>query len=261
MAAAGGDGGQAAFGAGGVGGQGGTRGAGGLGGTGVGGTRRRRQHGRKRYWRWIGQLRQCVLDRGHRQLSVELGDWRRRRSRRRRRLWQRRWGRHRVPRVATGSPAPVAQAAPAASATPAWAARSSMPTSGTLTIAPRLGTKKGSKQSKATDTITANQANGGPAGLGGAGGGAAGGQGQAPGGTAGQAFPGTPGVAGVAGAGIGGGLELFPGGHVTIDNTNITGNTASTSEQRRRRDVLDVTNADGTGGWDACRASHSPDSH
>ncbi len=46
----------------------------------------------------------------------------------------------------------------------------------------------------------------------------------------GQAHPGAAGVAGVAGVGIGGGLDLLPGGTVTIDNTNITGNTASTSD-------------------------------
>ena len=42
-------------------------------------------------------------------------------------------------------------------------------TTGTLTIAPRTGARRGSKQSKSTDTITANQAIGGPAGLAGAG--------------------------------------------------------------------------------------------
>jgi hypothetical protein len=30
--------------------------------------------------------------------------------------------------------------------------------------------------------------------------------------------------------GIGGGVDLFPGGTVTIDNTNITGNNATTSD-------------------------------
>ena len=41
-------------------------------------------------------------------------------------------------------------------------------TTGTLTIQPRLGVKKGTKQAKATDVITANQANALSAGLGGA---------------------------------------------------------------------------------------------
>ena len=102
--------------------------------------------------------------------------------------------------------------------------------SATLVLAPRLGAKKGSKQFKATDTISANQANQGSGGRGGAAGGAIGGQGQTPGGPAGQAFPGIAGVAGVEGVGLGGGLDFFPGGDVTIDNTNITGNNASTAD-------------------------------
>ena len=88
----------------------------------------------------------------------------------------------------------------------------------------------GSKQSKATDTVTGNQANRGPGGAGGLAGGVVAGDGGTPHGTAGAAFPGSPGAAGVAGVGVGGGLDLLPGGTVVIDNTTITGNTASTTD-------------------------------
>src|SRR5262249_62280626 len=102
--------------------------------------------------------------------------------------------------------------------------------SGTLTIQPRLGSHKGSKQSKATDTITGNQANLGPGGAGGPAGGVVAGSGGSPNGSAGAAFPGATGVAGVSGAGVGGGLDLLPGGTAVIDDTAITGNTASTAD-------------------------------
>ena len=46
---------------------------------------------------------------------------------------------------------------------------------------------------------------------------------------AGPAFPGTPGASGLSGTGIGGGLNLLAGGTVVIDDTNITGNHATTS--------------------------------
>jgi hypothetical protein len=62
---------------------------------------------------------------------------------------------------------------------------------------------------------------------GGSGGGATGGQGGTPGGSNGQAHPGTPGATGTAGLGVGGGLDLAPGGTATIDNTTISGNSAS----------------------------------
>src|SRR5262249_1166900 len=100
--------------------------------------------------------------------------------------------------------------------------------SGTLTLAPRLGARRGSRQSAATNTITTGQANRGLGGPGGAAGGAIGGPGQAPGGTDGQAFPRGPGAAGGAGMGRGGGIHLVPGGKVTIDDTRVTGNNAST---------------------------------
>ncbi len=103
-------------------------------------------------------------------------------------------------------------------------------TSGTLTIAPRLGAARGSRQAWATDTITGNQAIRGMGGQGGAGGAAFGGLGGAPGGRAGQAFTGAPGAAAVAGVGAGGGLDLFPGGIVIIDNADITSNNASTPD-------------------------------
>ena len=40
---------------------------------------------------------------------------------------------------------------------------------------------------------------------------------------------GTTGNAGVAGTGMGGGLDLIDGGTALIDNTNVSGNTATTS--------------------------------
>jgi hypothetical protein len=98
-----------------------------------------------------------------------------------------------------------------------------------LTIAPRLGAKKGSKQSNASDTITANQAILGAGGRGGLGGGASAGNGGAPNGSAGTASTGTAGLGAVSGVGDGGGLTRFLGGSVTIDSTNITGDNASTA--------------------------------
>jgi hypothetical protein len=120
-------------------------------------------------------------------------------------------------------------------------ARGGSSTSATLTLAPRLGARRGSRQSSAVDTVTANQANRGLGGPGGAGGGASGGLGAAPGGRAGQAFPGMPAAAGAPGAGVGGGLDLLAGGVVTIDNTAISGNNSSTPRQRRLRHVLGLT--------------------
>ena len=101
---------------------------------------------------------------------------------------------------------------------------------GTLTIAPRFGAKKGSNQSKAVNLITANQAFSAPeeavvprampfqaqaAAL------------TAP---PARSFPSKPGTPGATGAGIGGGLYLVAGGKAVIDNTNTTGNHASTSD-------------------------------
>ena len=59
-------------------------------------------------------------------------------------------------------------------------------------------------------------------------GGVLGGPGHTPGGRDGQAIPGGFGIQGSNGAGNGGGLDLMPGGRVTIDDTNITGNNATT---------------------------------
>lgn len=101
---------------------------------------------------------------------------------------------------------------------------------GVLTINPRLGAKKGSKQFKATDTITANSAH---LGLGGSGGNLGIGQagiGGGPNGAAGTSFPGHVGTAGNTGTGVGGGLDLVTGGTVVTDNTTITGNTASSTD-------------------------------
>jgi hypothetical protein len=100
---------------------------------------------------------------------------------------------------------------------------------GIITIKPRLGAKKRSKQSRAMNLITANLANGSAPGSGGMKGDATAGRRGGPGGTAGSILPGSPGVNGAAGAGIGGGLDLGPAGMSVIDNTTITGNHASTS--------------------------------
>ncbi len=100
---------------------------------------------------------------------------------------------------------------------------------GTLIINPRLGAKKSSKQGKATDLITTNAASGGIGGTGTAAGSVHGGAGGSPGGTAGQAFVGANGTVGIAGSGKGGGLDLITGGTATIDNTTITANLASST--------------------------------
>jgi hypothetical protein len=102
--------------------------------------------------------------------------------------------------------------------------------SGVFTISPGLGAKKHSKQSNATNVITANQANAGLGGTGGAPGIALAGAGGSPGGMAGNVFPGSSGTAGSAGLGIGGGLDLVAGGMVVIDNTTISGNHATTTD-------------------------------
>jgi hypothetical protein len=99
-----------------------------------------------------------------------------------------------------------------------------------LTIDPRLGAKRGSKQSMASNTITLNQANLGAGGAGGAGGDAQGGRAGLPGGVAGLRFPGRPGNSVPAGTGLGGGVARFAGGNITIENTNITGNIAATTD-------------------------------
>jgi hypothetical protein len=99
-----------------------------------------------------------------------------------------------------------------------------------LTIDPRLGAKQGSRQSKATNTITDNQANSGLGGAGGQGGTAFEGTFGRPNGLAGTATQGTAGANGVSGAGIGGGLDRLTGGIAMIANTNITGNSASTAD-------------------------------
>jgi hypothetical protein len=104
-----------------------------------------------------------------------------------------------------------------------------------LTIDPRLGARKGSRQSKATNTITANQANGGPGGDGGPGGAASAGLGGNPNGPLGRSTQGVSRTSASAGAGLGGGLAFIPSQSIKINNTNIAGNTASTAAN----DVLD----------------------
>src|SRR4051794_19719752 len=50
------------------------------------------------------------------------------------------------------------------------------------------------------------------------------------GGSRGSPAPAPAGTAGVPGVGIGGGLDLLPGGTVVIDDTTVTGNQASTND-------------------------------
>jgi hypothetical protein len=80
--------------------------------------------------------------------------------------------------------------------------------------------KKGSKQAKATDVITANIAASASGGQAGAGGGATAG-------SNGTAIPGQPGATDLFSVGIGGGIATF--GTAPVDNTTISGNQASTS--------------------------------
>jgi hypothetical protein len=100
---------------------------------------------------------------------------------------------------------------------------------GVLTFKPRLGTRKGSAKSKATNLVTNNQANAGPAGGGGTAGVPTAGAGGVANGFAGQNIFGNLGASGRVGNGIGGGLNLTQGGSVVTENTTITGNTASTA--------------------------------
>ena len=80
------------------------------------------------------------------------------------------------------------------------------------------------------DVITGNSA---AAGIGGAGGNfgvAQAGTGGSPSGVAGTSFLGHSGTAGTPGTGVGGGLDLITGGTVVIDNTTISGNSATTTD-------------------------------
>ena len=134
------------------------------------------------------------------------------------------------PQAATAATAPPATAAPAAAGAAGFGGGIANLPSGNLTIKPRSGARKGSKQSMATNLITANQANAGPGGSGGAAGVPQAGAGGIPNGAAGQTHAGTAGATALSGTGIGGGLDLLTGGTVVIDNTTITGNTAATSD-------------------------------
>ena len=95
----------------------------------------------------------------------------------------------------------------------------------TLVIDPRLHTKKGSKQSKATDLITGNKALASTGGAAGTGASATAGTGGTVGGANGTATNGTNGAPHPLSIGAGGGI--FTVATATIDNTSITGNTAS----------------------------------
>jgi hypothetical protein len=100
----------------------------------------------------------------------------------------------------------------------------------TLTIEPRLDAKKRSQQSKATNLISANEADGGTGNLGSDAGVPQAGAGGSPSGAAGHTHPGSAGVTAQNGTGAGGGLDLVAGGIVLIDDTTVTGNTATTSD-------------------------------
>ena len=95
----------------------------------------------------------------------------------------------------------------------------------TLVIQPRLKAKKGSKQSKATDLITGNKALAGIGGAPGTGASATAGTGGTVGGADGTATHGANGAPHPLSIGAGGGI--FTVATATIDNTSITGNTAS----------------------------------
>ena len=99
---------------------------------------------------------------------------------------------------------------------------------GTFTLKPRLGAKKGSKQASATDVITTNQANAGSAGSAGLAGSATLGAAGTPGGISGKATPGSNGSVDTFRVGIGGGIAII--GTAVIDNTTISGNTATTAD-------------------------------
>ncbi len=104
-------------------------------------------------------------------------------------------------------------------------------TTGTLTLKPRLGVTKGSRQAKATDVITTNKALAATGGQAGAGGSATGGLGRPSlgvNGVNGVATPGQPGVTDLFSAGVGGGIANV--GTALVDNTTISGNQASTSD-------------------------------
>ena len=112
---------------------------------------------------------------------------------------------------------------------------------GNLTIKPRLGAKKNSKQYKATNLITANKANGAPEELLAPREPPRRGWAEHPGGAAGTAFPGNPGTAGTAGTGVGGGLNLSchrDRGHRRHHHHRQPGHD---EQQRRGRDLRSLT--------------------
>ncbi len=105
-----------------------------------------------------------------------------------------------------------------------------------LTLNPQLGATKRSKQAHAVDIVTLNQAIGGAGGLPGAAGAASGGTAGTPGGKDGLRLSGQPGNVGSTGMGIGGGFFEISTAEASLANTNIAGNSASTSDN----DVADI---------------------
>jgi hypothetical protein len=80
------------------------------------------------------------------------------------------------------------------------------------------------------DVITGNSAAAGIGGAEGSLGVAQAGTGGSPSGVSGGSFLGHFGTAGTPGTGVGGGLDLVTGGTVVIDNTTISGNSATTTD-------------------------------
>ena len=100
--------------------------------------------------------------------------------------------------------------------------------SGTLTIKPRLGAKKGSAQAAATNMITGNKAFSSAAGVAGVAGNATVGSGGTPTGGDGVLTHGANGTVDTFTVGVGGGIAIV--GTAIIDNTTISDNFASTND-------------------------------
>jgi hypothetical protein len=103
------------------------------------------------------------------------------------------------------------------------------PSTGVPLISPRQGAVAGSPQARATSFIQLNQAIGQGPGQGGNAGVAIPGAGGTPEGPIGIVKKGAAGTQGALGLGIGGGLYISSGGSVTLQNTTVSLNHASTS--------------------------------
>ena len=104
-------------------------------------------------------------------------------------------------------------------------------------MTPQLGARKKSKQAKTTDLISSNKAESAPDATAGDGGGATGGNGTSFNGLDVVASSGAVGTASnCLSAGIGGGAAFVAGRSAVPDNTTISGNRASRSDN----DVVDT---------------------